>query len=85
MKKQIKTAKKCMQWNVAPDALPGSATLYVFRTAGLTTVQLQQHSEDLQQWRQIRAEQDRAYEESLAADRAKVLMIHVCRNYADAK
>ncbi len=26
-----------MHWNVAPDALPGSATLYVFRTAGLTT------------------------------------------------
>ena len=26
-----------MPWNGAPDALPGSATLYVVRTAGLTT------------------------------------------------
>ena len=27
-----------MPWNVAPDALPGSVTVHVFRTAGLTTV-----------------------------------------------
>ena len=33
-------------------------------------------SETLEQWRALRAEQDRAYEESLQADRAKVLFSH---------
>ena len=37
MKKIDKNGKNCMPRNVAQDALPGSATLYVFRTAGLTT------------------------------------------------
>ena len=27
IKKLIKMAKNCMHWNVAPDALPGSARL----------------------------------------------------------
>ena len=33
MKKEIKTAKNCLHWNVAPDALPGSATIGPLLTA----------------------------------------------------
>ena len=44
MKNELKNGKICMHWNVPPDALPGSATLVLFWTAGITTVKGNLHS-----------------------------------------